>query len=247
MTTVDEKRALENVEKLREQVLEAQAERRRAEDAFEAFTSSFRTQERPRESDPLPVPPTATNPPAEIYSVDTTLRAATEPDAPTPAGPAPAIVAPKRVRRASGRALLFAGVAVAGAAIFAVRGGKSSPEVATPGEAGATTASTPETTVPPPVPAAKPPASSPAVPSGVNVALTTRRRVWLRVTLDGQRAFEREVPADQHIPLHADRSIVIRAGDAGAVAVTQNGRDAGPLGRDGVIATREFKPDAASR
>jgi hypothetical protein len=85
------------------------------------------------------------------------------------------------------------------------------------------------------------------VPSGVNVELTTRRRVWLRVTLDGQRSFEREVPADQHIPLHAVRSIVIRAGDAGAVAVTQNGRDAGPLGRDGVIATREFKPDSASR
>jgi uncharacterized protein DUF4115 len=252
MATVDEKRALENVEKLREQVLQAQAERRRAEDAFEAFTSSFRTQERPREPDPLPVPPTPANPPAEIHSVDTILPAATEPDAPTPAGPTPAIVAPKRVRRASGPALLVAGVAVAGAAvagaaIFAVRGGKPSPEVAAPGETAATPPTTPQTTAQPPVPVAAPPASARAVPSGVNVELTTRRRVWLRVTLDGQRSFEREVPADQHIPLHAVRSIVIRAGDAGAVAVTQNGRDAGPLGRDGVIATREFKPDSASR
>jgi len=247
MATVDEKRALENVEKLREQVLQAQAERRRAEDAFEAFTSSFRTQERARESDPLPVPPTPSNPPAEIPSVDSTLLAATEPDAPTTAGAPPAIVTPKRVRRPSGRSLLVAGVAVAGAAIFAVRGGKLSPEVAAPEETAATPATSPQPTAQPPAPVAAPPASPRAVPSGVNVELTTRRRVWLRVTLDGQRSFEREVPADQRIPLHAVRSIVIRAGDAGAVAVTQNGRDAGPLGRDGVIATREFKPDSASR
>src|SRR6185295_7459079 len=242
MATVDEKRALENVEKLREQVLQAQAERRRAEDAFEAFTSSFRTQERERESDPLPVPPTPSNPPVEIPSVDSTLLAATEPDAPTTAGAPPAIVTPKRVRRPSGRSLL-----VAGAAIFAVRGGKLSPAVAAPEETAATPATSPQPTAQPPAPVAAPPASPRAVPSGVNVELTTRRRVWLRVTLDGQRSFEREVPADQRIPLHAVRSIVIRAGDAGAVAVTQNGRDAGPLGRDGVIATREFKPDSASR
>ena len=94
--------------------------------------------------------------------------------------------------------------------------------------------------MPPPAPVATPPASSPAGTSGVNVDVTTRRRVWMRVTLDGKRAFEREVPAGEQIPLHADRSILIRAGDAGAVAVRQNGRDAGPLGRDGVIATREF-------
>jgi len=247
MATVDEKRALENVERLREQVLQAQAERRRAEDAFEAFTSSFRTPERPRESEALPVPPTPANPPAEIHSFDSPLVAATEPDAPRPAAAPPAIVTPKRVRRTSGRALLVAGVAVAGAAVFAVRGVRPSPEVAAPGETAATPATTPQTTAQPAVPVATPPASPRAVPSGVNVELTTRRRVWLRVTLDGQRSFEREVPADQHIPLHAVRSIVIRAGDAGAVAVTQNGRDAGPLGRDGVIATREFKPDSASR
>jgi len=247
MATVDEKRALENVERLREQVLQAQAERRRAEDAFEAFTSSFRTPERPRESEALPVPPTPANPPAEIHSFDSPLVAATEPDAPAPAAAPPAIVTPKRVRRASGRALLVAGVAVAGAAIFAVRGGKLSPAVAAPEETAATPATSPQPTAQPPAPVAAPPASPRAVPSGVNVELTTRRRVWLRVTLDGQRSFEREVPADQRIPLHAVRSIVIRAGDAGAVAVTQNGRDAGPLGRDGVIATREFKPDSASR
>src|SRR4029078_5733235 len=102
MAAVDEKRALKNVERLREQVLQAQAERRRAEDAFEAFTSSFRTPERPREYEALPVPPTPANPPAEIHSFDSPLVAATEPDAPAPAAAPPAIVTPKRVRRAHG-------------------------------------------------------------------------------------------------------------------------------------------------
>jgi cytoskeleton protein RodZ len=244
MATFDEQRALEDVEKLREQVLEARVERRRAEDAFEAFTSSFRTQPLKRESE-APVPPPAPNAPAEIPAViddgNTAVRAAAELNAPeTVSGATHPIVTSKRGWRPDGRALVFAGVAVAGAAIYALRGGQPGPQVATPEETAATTGSTPPTAAPPPVPVATPPASSPVPTSGVNVELTTRRRVWIRVTLDGQRAFEREVPADQHIPLHADRSILIRAGDAGAVAVRQNGRDAGPLGRDGVVATREF-------
>ena len=246
MATFDEQRALEDVEKLREQILQARAERRRVEDAFEAFTSSFRSQHLERESAaPIPPPP---NVPAEIDDRNNAVGAATELSAPDTVSVASrATVTPKRVRRPNGRALVFAGVAVAGAAIFALRGGQPSPPVATPEQTAATTGSTPQTTVPPPVTIANPPASSQPVTSGVNVEVTTRRRVWMRVTLDGQRAFEREVPADQHIPLHAERSILIRAGDAGAVAVRRNGRDAGPLGRDGVIATREFTTETPIR
>ena len=69
----------------------------------------------------------------------------------------------------------------------------------------------------------------------------------MRVTVDGKRAFEREVGAGEQIPLRGDRSIVVRAGDAGAVAVIWNGRDAGTVGRDGVVATREFTRDAPPR
>src|SRR4029078_12575290 len=103
----------------------------------------------------------------------------------------------------------------------------------------------PQPTAQPPAPVAAPPASPRAVPSGVNVELTTRRRCWWRVTRDGQRWCEREAPADQRIPLHAVRSIVIRAGDAGAVAVTQNGRDASPRGHDGLLATLRLKRQLA--
>lgn len=232
MATSDEERTLEDLDKLREQVLQASAERRRVEEAFDAFTSGFRTRQAQRDSEPPLVPPP--------------LPEANAPE--MVSGASLGIVRPKRVRRVSGRALAFAGAAVVGAAIFAAaRWGQPSPEVTTPAETPAAAAITLQTPPPVPVPIAKPPASSQVGTPGVNVELTTRRRVWMRVTLDGQRAFEREVPADQHIPLHADRSILIRAGDAGAVAIRRNGRDAGPLGRDGVVGTREFTIDATSR
>jgi hypothetical protein len=83
--------------------------------------------------------------------------------------------------------------------------------------------------------------------SGVSIDVTTRRAVWMRVTIDGKRELEREVPQGQRIPLHGERTIVIRVGDAGAVTIARDGRDLGPLGRDGVIATREFSLDPTAR
>jgi hypothetical protein len=70
--------------------------------------------------------------------------------------------------------------------------------------------------------------------------LNVQRRVWVRVLLDGERAIERELPPGTRIPLQADRAIVIRAGDAGALRLTINGVDRGPLGRDAEIVTRTF-------
>ena len=91
-----------------------------------------------------------------------------------------------------------------------------------------------------PAPDAAPPAPARS-PSGVNLEIVTVRPVWLRVTVDGRRALERELPAGERIPVQAERTILIRAGDAGALTLTQDGRDLGPLGADGIVATREFK------
>ena len=74
----------------------------------------------------------------------------------------------------------------------------------------------------------------------MNVVLTTTRPVWTRVTVDDRKVIEREIPGSQTIPLGADRTIVIRAGDAGAIRLTVDGKDAGVLGRDGQIASRTF-------
>ena len=246
MPTIDGQVVPEDVERVREQILQAREQRRRVEAAFDAFTSGFRTRQLQKDFEALRVPPPSQDP-VEIRASSSAAPEVTEPSVPATAfGMPPETIPPKGGRRRNAPVLAVVGVAVVGAAMFAVLGRQPGPEVAPPDSTAAPAASPPQASADTPAPDAKPPAA-PIVESGVNVTLTTRRRVWLRVTLDGQRAFEREVPADQHIPLRADRSIVIRAGDAGAVAITRNGRDVGPLGRDGVVATREFNRDAASR
>ena len=69
--------------------------------------------------------------------------------------------------------------------------------------------------------------------------VTTIRRVWMRVTVDGERVVEREVAEGTKIPLNGSQ-IVIRAGDAGAVRVSIAGKDQGVFGPAGQAATRTF-------
>jgi hypothetical protein len=110
----------------------------------------------------------------------------------------------------------------------------------------------PETTPPPsatpaaPVAAPEPtPAAAPA-PAAATVSptsqseLTTIRRVWMRVTVDGERVLEREVPADTKVPLNAEKTIVIRTGDAGAVKLSIRGGEPAALGAEGEVVTRSF-------
>jgi hypothetical protein len=61
----------------------------------------------------------------------------------------------------------------------------------------------------------------------------------MRVTVDGERVVEREVPEGTKIPLNGSQ-IVIRAGDAGAVRVSIAGKDQGVFGPAGQVATRTF-------
>jgi len=92
-----------------------------------------------------------------------------------------------------------------------------------------------------PAPAA---ASAPAAAATrpLEIELTTSRLVWIRVTADGERVLEREVPADRRLTFGADRVIVIRAGNGGSVSLRVNGEDQGSLGRDGQIAVRTLTP-----
>jgi hypothetical protein len=113
-----------------------------------------------------------------------------------------------------------------------------------PGGASQAAPSPVQTPVTPPVaaaPAAAAPAPAPVPPAEIR----TVRRVWVRAVVDGNREVERELEADVVVPLPAGRTYVIRAGDAGAVRLLLNGQDQGPLGREGVVATRTFTVPAA--
>ena len=87
-------------------------------------------------------------------------------------------------------------------------------------------------------------AAAPATPAkAIRVTLETIRPVWLRVTVDGVRALEGELPAGEKLAIEGDRAVVVRAGDAGGVRATVNGVDRGPLGRDGWPLTVSITPD----
>ena len=74
----------------------------------------------------------------------------------------------------------------------------------------------------------------------IEIELTTTRSVWMRVTVDGERKVEREVPGGQRLAFGADKVILLRAGDGGGVRLAVGGKDQGLLGRDGQIAVRTF-------
>ena len=84
------------------------------------------------------------------------------------------------------------------------------------------------------------PSGPTAEPAAARTELTTLRRVWVRVVVDGERLLERELPAGETVPLSPRETIVLRAGDAGAVRLAIAGKDQGPLGEEGRAVTRSF-------
>jgi hypothetical protein len=147
-------------------------------------------------------------------------------EAPPPAGP--------RGRSSFGTPVLLGGalvVILAGGMLVRTlwnRAPEPTPPVVTPAAAAAT-----------PGPAATAPVAAIARPTSAS-ELTTIRRVWMRVTVDGERVLEREVPANTTVPLNAEKSIVIRTGDAGAVRLSIRGGEPAALGAEGEVVTRSF-------
>ena len=149
--------------------------------------------------------------------------------------PIPAALAPPPPQSRNLRLPAIAGVIVVGilATVFLMRQGRD--DAAPPDAAQSSAAGT----VPQPAPA--PPTKTSAVPDVPPAAeISTSRRVWLRVTVDGERVVEREVDAGTKIPLTPTSQLIVRTGDAGAVRVSLAGKDQGPLGPAGQVVTRSF-------
>jgi hypothetical protein len=77
-------------------------------------------------------------------------------------------------------------------------------------------------------------------PATLQTEIVTTEPAWVRVTADGERVIERELPAGARIPFKAERTIQIRTGNAGAVRLSIRGKDQGPLGKIGAVVTRSF-------
>lgn len=79
-----------------------------------------------------------------------------------------------------------------------------------------------------------------ADPSRLSLTLDVRRQSWLTITVDGRREGGRMYEPGQTRTIIATRSIVMRAGDAGAVLVSVDGAAAVPFGGNGEVVTRRF-------
>jgi hypothetical protein len=91
------------------------------------------------------------------------------------------------------------------------------------------------------IPAARTAGSPPAAAAtNAPVELVALRPVWVRVVADGQRTVERELKANERVPVTAQNTVTIRAGDAGALRVSIRGKDQGPVGPDGIVVNRTF-------
>lgn len=224
----DERAALEELERLKNAVEESRRRRKDASAAFDDFVSSFRKSpgddasraHAGGESRPLPTRLQATD--ASLPQWPVTRRK-----------PLPLAWA------------LAGGVVAVTTGLVLTRAWRTSP-----GES-----ADPRTSVQAPAagalasPSPRPPASATAAPGiagALQAELVAVRDVWVRATADGVRVVERELEAKARVPLRATRTIVIRAGDAGAVRMTINGEDRGPLGADGVVVTRTYTAPAAS-
>lgn len=92
-------------------------------------------------------------------------------------------------------------------------------------------------------PTSAPTAVVPAVPvSPVSISLVASGRSWLRVTLDGEVAFEGTLTAGTTKSFSGTERIDVVIGNAGAVRLVVNGEDRGPAGRTGQVYRASFGP-----
>jgi transcriptional regulator with XRE-family HTH domain len=152
-----------------------------------------------------------------------------------------AVPAEGRKKSVFRRFLLSAGVIVL-LVVFnslygAIRGGWSVSEA--PPSGPGVGVQNPPAVEPEPVPEEKP--EPPAVIEGLDLVLqVVDGSCWMRVSVDGQQAFEGMVPAGQTMSFKAEEIIGLRLGNAGAVLVQLNGEDLGRLGQRGEVVSREF-------
>ena len=82
-------------------------------------------------------------------------------------------------------------------------------------------------------------------PSDLVVSMTFERPCWLTASADGTRIVYKTMEPGSTQVLKANREIAIRVGNAGAVAMTVNGRAHAPLGGPGEVRNVVLTPGSA--
>ena len=98
----------------------------------------------------------------------------------------------------------------------------------------------------PPITPAATQAAAPAPAAPLTIVLTASNPSWVTADADGRRALFKTVAPGLPETIIAKREIVIRAGNAGALAWRVNGRELGPMGRIGQIRDVTITPTSAA-
>ena len=224
----DEQKAAAELERLQQELEESRRRRKDASAAFDAFVNSFHHKDaRGRADRPSPRPDSRPLAPPLDLPVGMAASGAAGASWQVPAR-----------RRAVPVPLVVGGVVVIATALVLTRAWRTPEE-----RAGAAQPSRVTPALDPAVPSATPgvpnlPAAGAA--GALQAELVALRGVWVRATVDGVRVVERELRTDERVPLRAARTLVIRAGDAGALQMRVNGQDRGVLGADGIVVTRTY-------
>lgn len=234
----DEQKATAELERLQQELEESRRRRKDASAAFDAFVNSFHHKE-PRRTDrpsargesrhigpklDLPVGMAGSGAAGASWQTPARRRAV----------PAPLVV------------VGLGGLVVIAAGLVLARAWRPSGEA--PSEPAPSVVAAPSSAqaVPDAAPSTRSTDSPAALATGaVRAELVAMRGVWVRAIVDGVRVVERELRPDERVPLRAGRTVVIRAGDAGAVRLYINGQDRGVLGADGIVVTRTYNAPGA--
>jgi hypothetical protein len=222
----DEQAAVEHLERLKRELEASRVRRKEASIAFDTFVNSFH---KPSGAATRAAPPSD----VELRVPAPRLEA---PPWPTSHG------APRKPLPKAG--LVAGGVLAVAAGLLLARAWRGSPSDAPPARTSVESAASTEAPNAAAQPAATPTSDSPA--SHAPAELVAIRDVWVRVTVDGVRVIERELESGARIPLRG-RTIVVRAGNAGAVRMTIDGEDRGPLGAEGIVLTRTYTTSSPGR
>jgi hypothetical protein len=219
-TPFDEQAAKETLERLRLAVEQSRKRRKDLSDEFDAFVSSFKKDRYAT----ISTPPTSAPAVEEIPPLP-------------PVSHEPMLYRPRTAvaRWPTQRTGVIVGtVAVIAAGIMLTRAwrGSTNEQPAPTGPQSPARANA--------VRAASAPAEFQPIPGMLQSELTAVRRVWVRATVDGTRVVERELQPDERVTLRPARTVVVRAGDAGALRIVVDGRDRGLLGANGIAVTRTF-------
>lgn len=96
-----------------------------------------------------------------------------------------------------------------------------------------------------PAVAETPPPSATASPQFLSLLVEAHREAWIESTIDGKADAGRLYPAGETRRIEGARNVLLRVGDAGAVTVSVNGKEAEILGQDGRIVIRQYTVDDA--